>query len=136
MVSSGHPRKELFMNRKYKGRGLMRIGNKLIIAGVIMGLLMGAITGCETLKNAFCSPTAQEVADAADFLAHADAILNFMSTLVPSAEVAAALAAVKIAKTVFTQIRSGICVSPEQETAAKTAVQASEAMAIKRGYQP
>jgi hypothetical protein len=131
-----HSAKALSMNRKYKGRGQMGIGKKLVIAGVILGLLMGTITGCETLKSAFCSPTAQEVVDAADCLAHADAVLNFMSTLVPSAEVAAAIAAIKIAKTVFAQIQSGICVSPEQETAAKTAVQASQTMAIKRGYQP
>ena len=114
----------------------MRSGKNLIIAGVILGLLIGSITGCETLKSAFCSPTAQEVADAADFVANADSVLNFMSTLVPSAEVAAAIAAIKIAKSVFEQIKSGICVSPEQETAAKTAIQASQAMAMKMGYKP
>jgi len=114
----------------------MRSGRNLIIAGVILGLLIGSITGCETLKRAFCSPTLQEVADAADFLAHADSVLNFMSTLVPSAELAAAIAAIKIAKIVFEQIKSGICVSPEQETAAKTAIQASQAMAMKMGYKP
>ena len=55
----------------------MRIEKKLVIAGVFMGLLMGTITGCETLKNAFCSPTVQEVADAADFVANADALVGF-----------------------------------------------------------
>jgi hypothetical protein len=114
----------------------MKSGKNLIIAGVILGLLLGSIIGCETLKSAFCSPTAQEVADAADFLANADAVLNFMSTLVPSAEVAAAVAAIKIAKSVFEQIKSGICVPAEQETAAKTALLASQAMAIKMGYKP
>jgi hypothetical protein len=114
----------------------MRSGKKLIIAGVILGLLIGLITGCETLKSAFCSPTAQEVADAADFVANADSVLNFMSTLAPSAEVAVAIAAIKIAKSLFEQIKSGICVSSEQETAAKTAIQASQAMAMKMGYKP
>ncbi len=114
----------------------MRSGKKLIIAGVILGLLIGSITGCETLKSAFCSPTAQEVADAADFVSHADSVLNFMSTLAPSAEVAAAIAALKIAKSVFDQIKSGSCVSSEQEATAKTALQASQAMAVKMGYKP
>jgi hypothetical protein len=114
----------------------MRSGKKLIIAGVIMGLLIGSITGCETLKRAFCSPTAQEVADAADFVAHADSVLSFMSTLALSAEVIAAIAAIKIAKSVFDQIKSGICVSSEQKTTAKTAIQASQAMAMKMGYKP
>jgi hypothetical protein len=114
----------------------MRSGKNLIIAGVILGLLIGSVAGCETLKSAFCSPTAQDVADAADFVANADAVLNFMSTLVPSAEVAAAIAAIKIAKSVFEQIKSGICVPAEQETAAKTALQASQVMAVKMGYKP
>ena len=99
-------------------------------------MLIGSVAGCETLKSAFCSPTAQDVADAADFVANAESVLNFMSTLVPSAEVAAAMAAIKIAKSVFEQIKSGICVPAEQETAAKTALQASQAMAVKMGYKP
>jgi hypothetical protein len=109
---------------------------KLIIAGVILGLLTGATMGCQTLKSAFCSPTAQEVADAASFVANADSVLNFLITLAPSAEVTAALAAIKIAKTVFDQIKSGICVSAEQEQAAQAAVKASQVMAMKFGYKP
>jgi hypothetical protein len=114
----------------------MRIGKKLIIAGVVMGLLMGSIVGCETLKNAFCSPTAQEVADAADFVANADALVAFLNTLAPSAEVTAVIAALKVAKAVFDQIKSGICASSEQQAAAKAAIQASQAMALKLGYKP
>jgi hypothetical protein len=114
----------------------MRIGKKLVIAGVIMGLLMGTIMGCGTLKNAFCSPTAQEVADAADFVANTDAVAGFLSTLAPSAEVSAVIAALKIAKAVFDQIKSGVCVSADQQQAAKTALQASRVMALKLGYQP
>jgi hypothetical protein len=113
----------------------MRSRKKLMIAGVIMGLL-AATAGCQTLKSAFCSPTAQEVADAVDFVANADSVLNFMSTMAPSAEVTAAIAAIKIAKAVFDQVKSGICVSSEQEAAAKTAIQASQAMAMKMGYKP
>ena len=114
----------------------MRIGKQLVIAGVIMGLLMGSIMGCETLKNAFCSPTAQEVANAADFVANADALVGFMNTLAPGAEVIAVIAALKIAKAVFDQIKSGICASAEQQQAAKTAIQASQTMALKLGYRP
>ena len=114
----------------------MRIGKKLVIAGVIMGLLMGSIMGCETLKSAFCSPTAQEVADAADFVANAEALVGFMNTLAPSAEVSAVIAALKIAKAVFDQIKSGICAAAEQQTAAKTTIQASQTMALKLGYKP
>ena len=114
----------------------MRMGKKLVITGVIMGLLMGTIMGCETLKNAFCSPTVQEVADAADFAANADAMVGFMNTLAPSAEVSAVIAALKIAKAVFDQIKSGICVSTDQQQAAKSALQASQVMALKLGYKP
>ena len=112
----------------------MRIGNKLVMAGVMLGLLMGGVMGCETLKSAFCSPTAQEAADAADYLANADAVATFLSTLAPSAEVTAVIAALKVAKAVFDQIKSGICASPDQETAAKTAITASQTMALKLGY--
>jgi hypothetical protein len=114
----------------------MRIGRKLVIAGVILGLVMGSILGCETLKSALCSPTVQEVADAADFVANADALVAFMNTLAPSAEVSAVIAALKIAKAVFDQIKSGICASAEQQTAAKATIQASQTMALKLGYKP
>jgi len=114
----------------------MRSRRKLIIAGVIVGVLMVSIMGCETLKNAFCSPTVQEVADAADFVANADALVGFLNTLAPSAEVSAVIAALKIAKAVFDQIKSGICVSADQQQAARTALQASHVMALKLGYQP
>ena len=113
----------------------MRIRRTLIIAGVIMGLL-GLMAGCQTLKNAFCSPTAQEVADAADFVANADALAAFLDTLAPSAEVTAVMAALKIAKAVFDQIKSGICVSPDQQQAAQAAIQASQTMALKLGHKP
>jgi hypothetical protein len=113
----------------------MRIRRTLIIAGVIMGLL-GLMAGCQTLKNAFCSPTAQEVADAADFVANADALVAFLDTLAPSAEMTAVMAALKIAKAVFDQIKSGICVSADQQQAAEAAIQASQTMALKLGYKP
>jgi hypothetical protein len=114
----------------------MKIGKKLVIAGVVMGLLVGTIMGCGTLRDAFCSPTAQEVADAADFVANADALVGFLSTLAPSAEISAVIAALKIAKAVFDQIKSGICVSADQQQAAKTTLQASRVLALKLGYQP
>ena len=109
---------------------------KIMIAGVILGLLAGSAAGCQSLKNAFCSPTAQQVADAADLVANADSILAFLSSLGPSAEVMVAMAAIKIAKSVFDQIRAGICVPADQEMAAKAAVQASQVMAVKMGYKP
>ena len=114
----------------------MRIGKRLVVAGVIVGVLMVSIMGCETLKNAFCSPTVQEVADAADFVANADVLVGFMNTLAPSAEVSAVIAALKIAKAVFDQIKSGICVSADQQQAAKAAITASQTMALKLGYKP
>lgn len=114
----------------------MRNLKKLMIAGVIAGLLGGSILGCQTLKQAFCSPTAQQVAEAADFVANADSVLAFLSTLAPSAEVMAAMAAVKIAKAVFDQIKSGVCVPADEEQAAQAALQASQVMAMKYGYKP
>jgi hypothetical protein len=114
----------------------MRNMKKLIIAGVIMGLLTGFSLGCQTLKNAFCSPTAQEVADAADYVANADSVLAFLGTLAPSAEVVAVMAAIKMAKAVFDQVKSGICVPESQQQAAQATIQTSTAMAMKYGYKP
>jgi hypothetical protein len=59
-----------------------------------------------------------------------------MNTLAPSAEVMAVIAALKIAKAVFDQIKLGICVSTEQQQAARAAIQASQTMALKLGYKP
>jgi alkylhydroperoxidase/carboxymuconolactone decarboxylase family protein YurZ len=114
----------------------MRNLKKLMIIAALAGLLGGSILGCQTLKNAFCSPTAQQVADAANYVANADSVLAFLSTLAPSAEVTAAMAAVKIAKTVFDQIRSGVCVPTDEEQAAQAALGASQVMAMKYGYKP
>lgn len=113
----------------------MRSRRTLIIAGVILGLL-GLMVGCQTLKTAFCSPTAEEVADAAGFVANADAVMAFLSTLAPSAEVSAAMAAIKIAKAVFDQVRSGICVPADQAQTAQAAIIASQTLAMKYGYKP
>ena len=115
---------------------MIKIGRTLVIAGVIMGLLMGTIVGCETLKNAFCSPTAQEIADATEYVANADALVTFLNTLAPSAEVTAVIAAIKVAKAVFEQIKSGICATSDEQEAAKTAINASQVMAMKLGYKP
>ena len=48
----------------------------------------------------------------------------------------AVIAALKVAKAVFDQIKSGICVSTDQQQAAKAAIQASQTMALKLGYKP
>jgi alkylhydroperoxidase/carboxymuconolactone decarboxylase family protein YurZ len=114
----------------------MRNLRSLMIISVILGLLIAAIIGCQTLKNAFCSPTAQEMAEAANYVANADSILAFLSTLAPSAEVSAVMAAIKIAKAVFDQVKAGICVPAAQEQAAQKALQASQTMAMKYGYKP
>jgi hypothetical protein len=50
--------------------------------------------------------------------------------------VMAAIAAVKIAKAVFDQIKAGVCVSADEEQAAQAALQASQVMAMKYGYKP
>lgn len=134
-MSSLRHRRERPGITSYKDEGVKSL-KKLIIAGVIIGLLTGSITGCQTLKSAFCSPTAQEVADAADFVTTADSILNFMSSLVVSPEVTAAIGALKIAKAVFDKIKAGICVSADQKEAAQTAIKASKVMAMKLGYKP
>ena len=76
------------------------------------------------------------MADAADFVANADAVMAFLSTLAPSAEVSAAMAAIKIAKAVFDQVRSGICVPADQEQAAQATINASQTMAMEHGYKP
>lgn len=114
----------------------MRNMRTLMIAGIIMGILSGSLMGCQTLKTAFCSPTAQEVADAANYAANADSVLAFLSTLTASAEVSAVMAAIKIAKAIFEQIKSGVCVSATQEQEAQATVKASRTMAMKYGYKP
>jgi len=114
----------------------MRNLRSLMIIGVTLGLLIAAMMGCQTLKKAFCSPTAQEVADAANYVANAESILAFLSTLAPSAEVSAVMAAIKIAKAVFDQVKAGICVSATQEQAAQMALQAGQTMAMQYGYKP
>ncbi len=88
------------------------------------GGVNGQHHGVRNLEKRFLFPTVQEVADAADFVANADALVGFMNTLAPSRPVSAVIAALKVAKAVFDQIKSGICASPDQQQAAKAAIQA------------
>jgi hypothetical protein len=69
-------------------------------------------------------------------VANADALVGFMNTLTPIAEVLVVIAALKVAKAVFDQIKSGICASSDQQQAAKAAIKASQTMALKLGYKP
>jgi hypothetical protein len=85
---------------------------------IVLILSLGGVCGCETLKNAFCSPTAEAVASAAEKLIQAEATMAYLAGLVPVPEVAAAIAALQIAIPILRKIKDGICVDPAEEAAA------------------
>ena len=92
---------------------------------ILLIVALGSICGCETLKNAFCSPTAEAVMAAGENLALAEATLVYLEGLVPIPQVATAIAALQIAIPILRKIKDGICVTPEEEAAASRVAAAS-----------
>jgi hypothetical protein len=107
---------------------------KLLIGTVIMSLLIGSITGCQTMKSAFCSPTADEIANAATSLAQAQQMEAFLATVAPSQAILAISAGLNVAIGVYNQIKAGICVAADQEAAAQKAVQTAAPVAMQMGF--
>ncbi|MEJ2671217.1 MAG: hypothetical protein P8168_03235 [Deltaproteobacteria bacterium] len=107
---------------------------KLMIGAVILGLLIGPITGCQTLSSAFCSPTAEEIANATTALAQAQQMEAFLATLVQTSTTVAIIAGLNVAIGIYSQIKAGVCVSAEQETAAQEAVKAATPAAMQMGF--
>lgn len=107
---------------------------KLMIGAVIMGLLIGSITGCSTLKSAFCSPTAGEIANAASALAQAQQMAAFLATVAPTPATVAIIAGLNVAIGVYNQIKAGVCVAADQQTAAQNAVKTAAPVAMQMGF--
>lgn len=110
--------------------------NKKVVVGllIVVALAAGLISGCETLKNAFCSPTAEQVMAAGERLAQASDTLTYLEGLSPSPAVTAAKAALQIAIPILRQIKDGICVSAAEEANANQAVNSTYAYAVKMGF--
>ena len=112
----------------------MKNVKKLVTAAVIMGLLIGSITGCTTMKSAFCSPTADEIANAATQLAQAQQMVAFLATMVPTPAITAIIAGLNVAIGIYNQIKAGICVAADQQTAAQNAVNSAAPVAMQMGF--
>lgn len=90
---------------------------KLVAVIAVLALLLGPI-GCETL----CRPTVSQVIDASNELVQAEGLLAYLVSLVPSVEVQAAIAAVKLSIATLKQVKDGKCVDPVIEAQAKEAI--------------
>jgi len=101
---------------------------------ILLILAMGSVCGCETLKNAFCSPTAEQVMSAAEKLDQASDTLYYLEGLAPTPAITATIAALKIAIPILRKIKDGICVAPEEELNASQAAQAGYTVAVMMGY--
>jgi|WetSurMetagenome_2_1015567.scaffolds.fasta_scaffold65901_4 hypothetical protein len=100
----------------------------------ILLILSLAVCGCETLKNAFCSPTAEQIVAAGEKLGQAESTLAFLLELVPVPEVATAIAALQIAIPILRKIKDGACVTPEDEVNANQVTKSSLTYAGALGY--
>lgn len=104
------------------------------ILAIILILTLAGVSGCETLKNAFCSPTAEQIMVAGERLALASDTLNYLEGLSPSPEVSASIAGLKIAMPILRQIKDGICVSVEEEANANVVLNSTYTYAAKLGF--
>jgi len=105
----------------------------VLLAVLLMVVLL--LSGCQTLKAAFCSPSADQFVQAATSLTQATELKGFLSVLPPSPEVTAILAGVNLAIPILDRVRQNICVSAEEFQAAIEAVRSNEAFAkAKLGY--
>jgi hypothetical protein len=107
---------------------------KLMIGAVIVGLLLSSMSGCTTLKGAFCSPTADEIANAATQLAQAQQMIAFLATVAPTPVTVAIIAGLNVAIGIYNQIKAGICVPADQETAAQNAVKSAAPVTMQMGF--
>jgi hypothetical protein len=112
----------------------MKNMKKLMIGAVVVGLLISSITGCQTLKSAFCSPTADEIANATAALAQAQQMVAFLATVAPTPATVAIIAGLNMAIGVYNQIKAGICVSSDQQTEAQNAVNSATPVALQMGF--
>jgi hypothetical protein len=104
------------------------------ILAIILILAVAGVCGCATLKNFFCSPTAEQVMAAGEKLSQATAMLAFLESLAPVPEITAAIAALQIAIPILRQIKDGICVDAADAANAERAVSATQPLGLKLGF--
>jgi hypothetical protein len=101
---------------------------------ILLILSLAGVCGCETLKNAFCSPTAEQIMSAAERLDQASDTLYYLEGQDPTPAITATIAALKIAIPILRRIKDGVCVTAEEEANASRAAQASYTVAVTMGY--
>ena len=102
----------------------------ILLVGLLV-LMLALPPGCATLTDLFCSPTADEIANATMALGNANDLSTFLGTLPASPETAAVLAAINLALPVLNDVRNNICVSAEKLKAALEVVTNNEKVMLK-----
>lgn len=110
------------------------MNGKRVLAILLLVVAVAGVYGCETFRNAFCSPTAEQIMVAGEKLDAASDTLYYLEGLSPSPEITAAIAALKIAIPILRQIKDGICVTAEEEANASQVAASSLKYAVKMGY--
>ena len=74
-------------------------------------VILAMVSGCATMQNFFCKPTANEQTQAQTYLAAAQAELATLQAIPTSPTVAAIIAGLQLAIPVFQQVINGTCVA-------------------------
>ncbi|MHB9072451.1 MAG: hypothetical protein ACYC6G_02880 [Desulfobaccales bacterium] len=92
-------------------------------------VVLAMVSGCATLQNFFCKPTADEQTQAQGYLTAAQAELATLQTVPTSPTVEAVVAGLQLAIPVLEQIIKGTCVAVRDFQNAQKAVNESKVMA-------
>lgn len=91
--------------------------------------VLAMVSGCATMQNFFCKPTADQQTQAQAYLTAAQAELATLQTVPTTPTVEAVIAGLQLAIPVLEQIISGTCVAVADFQNARNAVNNSKIMA-------
>ena len=92
-------------------------------------VVLAMVSGCATMQNLFCKPTADQQTQAQQYLTAAQAELATLQTVPTSPTVEAVVAGLQLAIPVLEQIINGTCVAVTDFQNAQNAVNNSKVMA-------
>ncbi len=94
-----------------------------------VAVVLAMVSGCASLQNVFCKPTANQQTQAQGYLTTAQAELATLQTVASSPTIEAVIAGLQLAIPVLEQIINGTCVAVTDFQNAQIAVNNSKVMA-------
>jgi uncharacterized protein YceK len=95
---------------------------------LVVLVVLATVSGCATMQNFFCKPTADQQSQAQIYLTAAQAELATLQAVVPTPTIQAVIAGLQLAIPVLQQVINGTCVAVSDFQNAQNAVNDSKVM--------